>query len=403
MVALMKLPGYYVSPLLDLAPINEGLDSLAKRNQLDKQNERADKQMAMQEKQFSAQQQDRMRKLIAGRAQMIMDEPDDAKAAALFQRHFASPEIQAAIKENGLDPADFRGVAKAFHAEALGPVDPLERAKTQAQIDSAKASTAASYGAERRASALHGPQLTAAQAAAQEAQRKAEEARNPNLVYERRRQTLQAQGIDPNSPEGRQFTLTGDYKPDDPLFKYKYDEGVIDRRSGNVLRQPTQRPDSTARTAIFKAQDELPNVTGAIEAFDEMKSLVPKAYHGFGSSLRSRINEGLPGPDILTDNASAKATNRLGVLLSEQAITTMANTLKGATTNEEMMAFRDMLANPNISAENKLKVIDTMRQKAARHYQTMTDRIRELGGTVPDYVKPGGAADGGGWSIKRLD
>lgn len=134
MVSLINLPKYQTSPLLDLSPINDGLDTYARGQQVAKANERADKQMAMQEKQFSAQQQDRLRKLIAGRAQMIIDEPDDAKASAVYQRHFSSPEIMSAIKENGLDPADFRGVAKAFHAEAIGPRDPIEAEKAKLAI-----------------------------------------------------------------------------------------------------------------------------------------------------------------------------------------------------------------------------------------------------------------------------
>lgn len=179
----------------------------------------------------------------------------------------------------------------------------------------------------------------------------------------------------------------------------------------NVLHTAPKPQDSTSKKAVWEAQDEIPNIKASLEAFDEMKSLVPKAYHGFGSQVRSSINEGMPGwvPNLLSNPDRAKATTRLNILLSEQAISSMSAALKGATTDTEMRAFKEMIANPNISPQNKIAAINAMQRRAERAMQGKVERIKELGGTVPEYSpvqqepKLEGKAPGSPVQIKGVD
>ena len=386
MVALMKLPGFQVSPLLDLAPINEGLAAVSRRNQLDKQNERADKQMAMQEKAFTAQQQDRMRKLIAGRAQMIMDEPDDAKAAALFQRHFASPEIQAAIKENGLDPADFRGVAKAFHAEALGPVDPLERAKTQAQIESARASTAASQGAESRAAALHPLQRA-------ELERKAD----PNLGYKTRAEAAAAHGMQPGTREYNEFVLTGDFPKGQtsPALQFAEREAAAKQfglqpgspayqayvLTGKMPREDQQPLTPTDKKAILEADEAVLTGREGIKSLDRATELSRKAYYGPGASIAGTVT-GLIG------NERGQATTELSNTVTENALRSLKAIFGGNPTEGERRILLDIQGSVNMPPDVREKIYARAREAAQRRLEFMDQRAKAL--RSQDYYKPQG-------------
>lgn len=148
--------------------------------------------------------------------------------------------------------------------------------------------------------------------------------------------------------------------------------------------------DSTTRKAIYAAQDELPNLKSTIDSLKEARDLVEHAYTGMGSVALSRLHEGLlSGISSPEHKKRVQATTRLDQLLSMEAITSMSATLKGATTDREMDQFKRMIADPGASPARKKAAIESMLRRAESSYKLKVDRIRELGGTMPDFV--GGA------------
>lgn len=165
--------------------------------------------------------------------------------------------------------------------------------------------------------------------------------------------------------------------------------------------------DAQSLKYIYQAQDEMPILDSAISQLEEAKDLVGKAYSGgIAPVTASRLNQALPDwlPDITTDRDRAKATLRYDQLMSEQAVAAMSAALKGATTDTELKEFKTMMADPRTPDENKMKMIEGLLNKARRHREILNARIEELGGKRPSSgAATRGGAQGGDWSIKRID
>lgn len=174
---------------------------------------------------------------------------------------------------------------------------------------------------------------------------------------------VRAAGIDPASPEGRK-----------------------------ALFPRTDTPISAGdKKTINSAEDELPNIDGTIEALKVAKDLNSKTFTGATAGLRGYIGTAIPGGGMLVDKDAAMATSEFGKVMSGEAIKTMAETLKGATTDFELKKFETMLADPSTPPEIRGRVIDRMLKLSERQKEVKTRRINDLrGGT---YYKP---QEGGG-------
>jgi hypothetical protein len=87
------------------------------------------------------------------------------------------------------------------------------------------------------------------------------------------------------------------------------------------------------------------------------------------------------------------ATREFGQLMSGEAVKTMADTLKGATTDFEFKKFESMMADPSTPPEIRGRLIERMLKLAEKHRETKARRINELsGGTY--FKKPGTATTG---------
>ncbi|MFZ4748112.1 MAG: hypothetical protein ACOYLK_14690 [Sphingomonas sp.] len=152
MASYLPLPAYQVprNALLDVSGISDAIDTGIKVKQQGVENQFRNEQLDMQRQQFSATQADRadaklekFKTAAAGIAQTIMDDPDQARAATQWQRLVSSdPRWKTALSQYGVDPNDHRGGAKLIIAQARGYQDPLERQKSQAQVDLYRAQAA---------------------------------------------------------------------------------------------------------------------------------------------------------------------------------------------------------------------------------------------------------------------
>jgi hypothetical protein len=147
------------------------------------------------------------------------------------------------------------------------------------------------------------------------------------------------------------------------------------------------------RKVINEAEDELPTIQGTRESLKRALDLNDKTFSGFGAGARASIGSNLPDalvPNFIADKATADATTEWQKLMAPEALQTMANTLKGATTDFELRKFTEMLADPTTKPEIRKQIINRLDTLAARKEELAKRRINDLrGGT---YYKPRAAA-----------
>jgi hypothetical protein len=180
-------------------------------------------------------------------------------------------------------------------------------------------------------------------------------------------QVLRAAGIDPSSPEGRK-----------------------------ALFPRTDLPLSAAdKKAINAAEDEVPQIQGTIEALTRAKQINSQTFQGAGAGARAWLGTKLPDmmvPDFIADPKTARTTEEWQKTMGPEALKTMANTLKGATTDFELRKFIDMLADPSTTPETRGKVIDRLTKLAQRKMEISQARIKDMRGG--DYYKAGYSVGG---------
>ncbi len=189
------------------------------------------------------------------------------------------------------------------------------------------------------------------------------------VAVEQRKQAAIANGLDPSSPGYQSYILTG-----------------------KMPREDAQPLTAGDKKAIMSAEDELPNIDATIGALRTAKDLNEKTFTGWSAPARAYIGSNVPGGSYVFDKTSADATTEWQKVMSGEAIKTMSDTLKGATTDFEMRKFTDMLADPTTPPQIRARVIDRMITLAERQRQIKAARIQELkGGT---YYKPQASAGG---------
>ncbi len=196
-------------------------------------------------------------------------------------------------------------------------------------------------------------------------------ATSPNKIEEdatARERLLVKRGQDTSTPQNQQFIATGKYP-----------------------REDAQALSAGDKKAIMNAEDEEPALRGTLEALRTAKDLNDKTFTGLTAGMRGKIGtSGVPGANLLVDKDSAMATSEWGKVMSGEAIKTMADTLKGATTDFELKKFEAMLADPSTPPEIRGRMIDRMIKLGDRELELKQRRISELkGGT---YFKPEGMA-----------
>ena len=158
----------------------------------------------------------------------------------------------------------------------------------------------------------------------------------------------------------------------------------------NEIKKPNNVLQAGDKKIITAAEDELPNLDGTLEALRIAKDLNSKTFTGVTAGIRGKIGTTVPGAGMLIDKDAAMATSEFGKVMSGEAIKTMADTLKGATTDFELKKFEAMMADPATPPEIRGRMIDRMIKLSEAHKATKVRRINELrGGT---YFKPDGGA-----------
>lgn len=170
-------------------------------------------------------------------------------------------------------------------------------------------------------------------------------------------------GLQPGSQERKDFMLRGGKNADAPLS-------------------------ATDKKALFAAEDEIPQTKGTIDALNRALELNDKAFSGFGASTLGTIGNKIPGGSLFVDADKARATQEWEKIMAPEALKTMADTLKGATTDFELKKFIEMLGDPATDPAIRKSIIQRLKLLAERKLELQSSRVNELrGGT---YFKPGG-------------
>jgi hypothetical protein len=207
-----------------------------------------------------------------------------------------------------------------------------------------------------------------------------------------------------NDPDALNKAMIGAYAPESGKFMGMTDErteaqknaeyfGPMDPKDPAYQFAPTKAARMTVaeKNEIFKAENELPNVKATEDMLREAAKLNPDTMTGYTAGIRADLGSKLPGgmvPDSM--EKSAKATNEWQKLMGMEAIKTMANTLKGATTDFELNEFVKLLADPSTPIETRGRIIERMQQLAIVKRKMIRERVNELrGGT---FFRPGGGS-----------
>lgn len=207
-------------------------------------------------------------------------------------------------------------------------------------------------------------------------------------------------GLDPNSLQGRTFALTGTLPE---TADTKFADAIRQRRdaakavglgetdpafksfmlTGKMPREDAQALTAADKKIITGAEDEIPNLQGTLDALKSAKDLNDKTFTGVTAGVRGAIGtSGVPGANLIFDKDASMATSEFRKVMSGEAIKTMSETLKGATTDFEMKKFETMLADPTTPPEIRGRIIDRMVTLAQRQLELKEKRVSELrGGT----------------------
>lgn len=114
--------------------------------------------------------------------------------------------------------------------------------------------------------------------------------------------------------------------------------------------------------------------------------LAPQAFSGMGASTRAYLGSRLPDgavPDFIADKKGSDATTEFGNIMSMEAIQSMSNSLKGATTDFELRKFEQILSDPSVPANIKMATIKRMMTLADSKLALEQQRLEEFGSEMP--------------------
>lgn len=169
--------------------------------------------------------------------------------------------------------------------------------------------------------------------------------------------------------------------PESPAFKSYY-------LTGNMPREDQSPLTVTDKKAILEAENELPNIKSTIEGLDRALELNKKTFTGAMAGTRGWLGSALPDflvPDFVADPKTAENQREFDQLTRGEAIKSMATTLKGATTNQEMKEFIEILANPSTPPDVRARTLQRLKTAAQAKEQTMQARVNDMRGG--DYFK----------------
>jgi hypothetical protein len=181
-----------------------------------------------------------------------------------------------------------------------------------------------------------------------------------------REQAARSFNLDPATPEGRAFILTG-----------------------KMPREDQQPLTATDKKAILEADEMVMSTEAALAAIKEAKELSPKAYEGFAASTRATIVNNTP----YANTEAAEATVNYDNAVIGQAVTQLKAIFGGMPTEGERKILIELQGSSSLPHNVRIKILERAEKLAERRLQMNKDRVDQLrGGTFYKPQEPRAAA-----------
>jgi hypothetical protein len=182
---------------------------------------------------------------------------------------------------------------------------------------------------------------------------------------------------------------------------------LIDPVTGETIKElgaPPAGKGGGGSAAMLKLRRETENgivdLNNTKAVLSRALQLAPKTFTGVGAGTRAFLGSRLPDamvPDAVADKAGSDATTEFGNIMSMEAIQSMSNSLKGATTDFELKKFETILSDPSVPVHIKVATINRMMALADSKLALEQQRMEEFGAEMPDTggdLQPGVIEDG---------
>lgn len=159
-----------------------------------------------------------------------------------------------------------------------------------------------------------------------------------------------------------------------------HDPAVVAAKKGGM------KPSASMLKLQRETENNVVDLKNTIAVLGRARELAPKTFEGVGAGLRAAIGTKapfLPAAGIYANPEHALATTEYGNIMSMEAIQSMSNSLKGATTDFELRKFENILSDPSVPASIKMATIDRMMKLANSKLALEEQRLEEFGSEVP--------------------
>jgi hypothetical protein len=150
---------------------------------------------------------------------------------------------------------------------------------------------------------------------------------------------------------------------------------------GGKKAKGDSRSSATELKELWQSEDEIPALDGTISSLNRALELNKKTFTGVTAGVRGWAGTAIPGAGMVMDPNAAAATREFGQIMSLEAIKSMAETLKGATTDRELSQFVEILADPSTPPDIRERTITRMITLAERQKAIKMQRVNELRGS----------------------
>jgi hypothetical protein len=351
--------------LLDFSPINEGINAAVKGHNAGYDNE-TNRLLgaAIKSGDYGA---------AAGVA-AERGNPDQALKLTQYQesradraedREWRLAERVGNVANAALQSGDPNALASA-HGEVLrlmgkdaDRLDPAVRSDPKAFLTLA-ANKAGKY-IDPQAQRLKGLQLQEAELSIQEKRQNLASGGKGNAAFAQREQAARAYGLDPQSPAGQAFVLTG-----------------------KMPREDQQPLTATDKKAILEADEMISANQQALSLIDQAKKLSPQAYEGFGAGVRASIVNNTP----FVPGEGAAATTNFDNVVAGQALGQLKAIFGGNPTEGERKILLDLQGSSSKPHAVRMEILQRAEEAARRRLAFNEERAAQLrGGT---FYKPQG-------------
>lgn len=158
---------------------------------------------------------------------------------------------------------------------------------------------------------------------------------------------------------------------------------ILDYERDKAASKARQGVSASDQKSLFAAEDELPNIDNTISTLSRARELNRQTYEGKTAGARAWLGTNLPDGvvfDGLAEPGKAARTREFGQIMSMEAIKSMSDLLKGATTEREMAEFQRILGDPSTPPDLRERTIDRMLTVASRQRDISRGRINDLRG-----------------------